>query len=180
MEDVNDAVTSAVHPFERAGLGKAPFRYAGLAAQDLCYGEAILNRAEYEKTGVSVTTKPGGSCAYCGTYIVNMYNVRSADGRVFHVGSDCVEKAGDPKLVGAVKAAARKIAKAKRSATASRVTIELATLIVDDEVRSKLAALPHPKLAGYTLLDWTEWMVKRSGAAGRAKTLKAIKAALGE
>lgn len=54
---------TAIHPFERAGLGKAPFRYVGMVAQDLCYGQAILNRAEHEQTGVAVTTKPGGTCA---------------------------------------------------------------------------------------------------------------------
>lgn len=168
----------ALHPFERAGLGQAPFRYVGMAAQDLCYGQAILNRAEYEQTGIAVTTKPGGTCAYCGTYIVNMYNVRSADGREFHVGSDCVEKTGDAKLVSAVKREKRAADKAKRAAKAGNVTVELATFLVDDEARAKLAALPHPKLPGLTMLDWSEWMVKRSGATGRAKLLKAVKAAL--
>lgn len=171
---------TTVHPFERAGLGKAPFRYVGMVAQDRCYGEAILNRAEYEKTGVAVTTKPGGSCAYCGTYIVNMYNIVSVDGHVFHVGSDCVEKTADRKLVDAMKAETRKAAKAKRAANAGAVTVELATFLVDDETRAKLATLPHPKFAGFTLLDWAEWMVKRSGATGRAKTLKAIKSALAD
>jgi hypothetical protein len=85
-------MTTTIHPFEAAGLGLAPFRFIGLEAQDLCYGEAILNRAEYERTGIAITTAPGGSCAYCGQYIVVMYRVRSSDGRTFHVGCDCVEK----------------------------------------------------------------------------------------
>lgn len=104
------------HPFERAGLGLAPFRFVGMVEQDKAYGEVILNRAEFQATGVAVTTKPGGSCAYCGTYIVNMYNVRSADGRTFHVGNDCVERVGDRKLVEAVKVAAAKLGRAKRVA----------------------------------------------------------------
>lgn len=93
------------HPFEAAGLGKAPFKFIGMEEQDLRYGKAILNRAEYEKTGIAIETKPGGTCAYCGQYILNMYNVRSADGRVFHVGSDCIEKTGDRKLIDRAKAA---------------------------------------------------------------------------
>lgn len=169
---------NAIHPFERAGLGKAPFRYVGMAAQDLCYGQAILNRTEYEQTGVAVTTKPGGSCAYCGTYIVNMYNIRSADGREFHVGSDCVEKTGDAKLVAGMKAEARKAAKAKRVAKAAAVTADLNALLSNITWRAKLEQAYHNDYPTHTLLNWAEWMLEHAGATGRAKALKAVKAAL--
>ena len=88
----NTMTTETTHPFTRAGLGQAPFRFVGVEVQDLCYGQAILNRDEYERTGIALTTAPGGSCAYCGTYIVNMFRVESADGHKFHVGSDCIAK----------------------------------------------------------------------------------------
>lgn len=172
MEDIK------LHPFERAGLGKAPFRYVGMAAQDLCYGQAILNRAEYEQTGVSVTTKPGGTCAYCGTYIVSMFNIRSGDGRVFHVGSDCVEKTGDAKLAAAVKLEKRAADKAKREARATMVKDQLTAMLADDSARAKLAQSYHEDYPSRTLLDWADWMLAHAGATGRSKTLKAVKAAL--
>lgn len=169
-------MSNEVHPFERAGLGQAPFRYVEMAQQDICYGERILNRAELQEGGIAVTTKPGGSCAYCGTYIRHMYNIRSADGRVFHVGSDCVEKTGDAKLVNAVKVQVRKDAKAKRVATAEAQRLELEALVADDMVRAELVCHPHPKCSSLTLLDWAEWMSKRGGVGGRLRALKAIKA----
>lgn len=168
---------NARHPFEVAGLGQAPFRFIGMHEQDRRYGESILNRAEYERTGVAVTTKPGGSCAYCGTYILNMYNVRSSDGRVFHVGSECIEKTGDRKLIAPAKAARSKASRVKREAKATEVKGELATLLASPEARAKLAAAPHPKPLAWrspeenTLLFYVEFLARRAGAAGRKKAL---------
>lgn len=176
--------SSNIHPFERAGLGKAPFRYVGMVAQDMCHGERILNREEFQATGVALTTKPGGTCAYCGTYIVNMYNIRSADGRVFHVGSDCVEKTADRKLVEAVKLEKRRTARENRKTKAAAVDAELRTLMTDEKVRAKLAtvlqpnAKPWQSVPEHSLLNWTGFMFQISGATGRAKVLKAVKAAL--
>lgn len=83
---------TTLHPFEHAGLGKAPFRFVGIEKQDLAYGQVCLNREEFTRTGILLSTKPGGTCAYCGESILNMYRVRSADGHEFHVGCECVEK----------------------------------------------------------------------------------------
>ena len=163
------------HPFEAAGLGKAPFKFIGIEAQDLRYGRAILNRAEYEKTSIAVETKPGDSCAYCGQYIVNMYNVRSADGRTFHVGSDCIEKTGDRKLIDRAKVARLSRERVKREAKAVEVKGSLEALLASPEARAKLAAAPHPKPQAWrapednTLLAYIEWMAGNAGAAGRKK-----------
>jgi len=166
-----------MHPFERAGLGKAPFRFVGLTSSDLLFGERILNRAEYERTGVALTTKPGGTCAYCGTYIVNMCNVVSADGRRFHVGTDCVAKVGDAKLSAPVDEAKRARIRARRVAKAAAEMRALEEAIAPDSMRARLAALPHPIKwradKGETLLAWVEWM-RAAGAAGRAKALKTV------
>jgi hypothetical protein len=170
---------TAVHPFERAGLGRAPFRYVGMVAQDICYGQAILNREEYQRTGILMTTKPGGTCAYCGQYIVQMFNVRSADGRTFHVGCDCIRKV-DEKLAKAIKADVARAAKAKRVAADKRRTASAATALADEAVRAQLAAMPHPTASfaarGETLLAWCDWTMKYAGAAGRAKVAKVIAA----
>lgn len=69
-----------MHPFEKAGLGKAPFH---------CVGHRE-NRFEMPGFG----WKPGGCCHYCGTGILHEYIIRSVDGAEFVVGSDCVERTG--------------------------------------------------------------------------------------
>lgn len=74
-----------MHPFERAKLGKAPFRCTGV-------GQNWYSAAPGHK-------QPGGSCDYCGTGIAYEYYITSADGLKFKVGCDCVWKTygGDKK-----------------------------------------------------------------------------------
>jgi hypothetical protein len=182
MNTTQANAADTIHPFERAGLGKAPFRFVGMEKQDLCYGERILNRAEYERTGISLTTKPGGTCAFCGTYILQMCNIVSADGRKFHVGCDCVELAGDAKLVRKVKAAKRAADRVKRAARADSVKAELDALLSNEAARAHLSTIPHPSAyraaKGETLLSSLVWLAERAGAAGRARALKTAKAAV--
>jgi hypothetical protein len=172
-----------MHPFEKAGLGKAPFRFVGMAQQDRLYGQVILNREEYEKTGIALTTTPGGTCAFCGTGIIRMYDILSADGKRFHVGCECVNRTEDKKLVKAVAAARRVIDRAARKSLADRKDAELKTLLADDRARAKLSSLPHPNAykadQGCTMLDYAEFMATHSGAKGTAKVLRLIKTAIG-
>jgi hypothetical protein len=63
---------SKVHVFEKAGLGKAPFKFVGL--ENTAKG-ANKDGMVVKKTFVDGTrfmTKAGGSCDYCGHYIVNL------------------------------------------------------------------------------------------------------------
>ncbi len=172
-----------IHPFEARGLGRAPFRFVGMVKQDLCYGEAILNRAECERTGISLTTKPGGTCEYCGTYILRMFSVRSADGREFKVGSDCILKCGQVSLIAAVRRAVNAQARARKAKAAKDMTAELSALLADASVRAKLEGKPHPHASmaaeGSTLADWADWMAENAGAAGRARAARAVKTAAG-
>ncbi len=81
------------HPFERAGLGLAPFRFVSMteSVHHVCQG----------------VTQPGSSCDYCGTAIRYVCHIESADKRRFKVGTDCVLKLerSDNRLVSAVKRA---------------------------------------------------------------------------
>lgn len=67
-----------IHPFERAGLGKAPFRCTAVVTNwySACPGHR----------------QPGGSCDYCGTGIAYEYIISDSTGKTFKVGSDCVAK----------------------------------------------------------------------------------------
>ena len=66
-----------MHPFQKSGLGTAPFRCIGV--QENVYVSGGHSQA-------------GGSCDYCGTGIRWEFLIASNDGRQFKVGCDCVEK----------------------------------------------------------------------------------------
>jgi hypothetical protein len=158
-------VDNALHPFERAGLGKAPFRFVGMF-------ESKFQAAPGEPV------RAGSTCDYCPSAIMQCYRIRSVDGREFKVGCECVRKVGDAALVNQVDKAKRAHERSKRERRAESVKVELAAKLGDGSVRAALANKPHPvtlmAAAGKSLLDWAEWMVQRAGAAGREKVLKAV------
>lgn len=172
--------TATVHCFERAGLGRAPFRFVGMVDQDMRYGQRILNREEYNRTGVALETKPGGTCAFCGKYILNMYRVASSCGNVFTVGCDCVYRTGDAGLVAKVKIAERKRVAARKEAKRAMVVASLPGAIF--AARRTLRAMPHPTKSmaarGETMLGYCLWMARNAGLTGRAKVLAIVSKAV--
>lgn len=171
--------TSKLHPFERAGLGKAPFRFVGYAYSVGPIRTVLPDGIVYE---VGAPGQPMGTCAYCAQGIAHIYRVRSADGREFGVGSDCVAKCdADPKLVKAVDTEVKKRERQARQARVERRKLGLDATLADPDVRTKLASVPHPR--GFsdretgrklTLLDWCEWMLAHSGDRGRRTVEKKI------
>ncbi len=104
------AVTMKQHPFEKAGLGVAPFRLVGVSQStyQACHGAPI---------------QPGTSCDYCGTGIMYVFMVQGACGSKFKVGCDCVEKVDQGQLAHEVKHAAKRLkaeAKEEREAVAGK------------------------------------------------------------
>lgn len=106
------------HPFERAGLGRAPFRMTGCTRRlyQACHGAPI---------------QPGAACDYCGTGIIWTFTIQSDDGKTFIVGSDCVRKTADTGLIKVIyqhqsaeerklKAEARAAARAERALDRAR------------------------------------------------------------
>lgn len=73
------ATPLAIHPFETAGLGLAPFR---------CID--VIERVFVACQGAP--RQPGGTCAFCGTGIMSCFVIKSKDGRKFEVGCDCVAR----------------------------------------------------------------------------------------
>lgn len=94
------------HLFERAGMGKAPFRCVSYVCRD-------------------------GSCNYCGTPNKYAAVIESADGKQHEVGMDCAEKVGDAGLVAGIKNSAeyREFQRAKRHAKDEAISAELPALI---------------------------------------------------
>lgn len=68
----------AIHQFEEAGLGKAPFHCV-----DFFEGNE--------------------NCQFCGTFLKNIFVIQSSDHKVFAVGSDCVLRTGDAGLAQSFK-----------------------------------------------------------------------------
>lgn len=157
-----------LHVFERAGLGKAPFRCVG-------YSEKFITHPDG-------STQAAGSCDYCGTGIRFQCQIRSRDGHVFKVGTDCVAKTGDAGLLQSYKTlpAVRQANRAKAKAKDDRVIAEWQALINAPATIEKLSALfvpGRPWVPGeqVSLLDDMTRVWKMCGAAGRARKLKDLK-----
>ena len=162
----------AVHVFERAGLGRAPY---------------TLTAVEYLRFQAcpGAPWRSGASCDYCGTGIVETCWLLSADGRRFKVGNDCIRRAGDRGLRRAIDAdpTVRAARRARAQAQVARDVARIARAVdALSAVRSQLAALPHPNAAlagqGRTLTDWCEWMLAHAGRAGKLRVARLIEQAL--
>lgn len=166
-------MTKTIHCFEAAGLGKAPFRYIGEQFQDIRYGNT---RVIGNIGGCTLETKPGGTCDYCGTYIVNMFTIESADGNRFKVGCDCVLKTGDAGLIRKVDAAVKKNRKAREIAR-KRAQAQDDRELCETYQIGLLASKPHPHPSmardGKTLADWAQWMLEAKNYATLAKVIRA-------
>lgn len=158
---------TTIHRFEKAGLGKAPFRYTGMheSVYQACPGAPI---------------QPGSSCDYCGTGIRYCFGIRSADGVTSKVGSECIHKHGDDGLKHAHKADPA-VRKHQRELRHAREAKKMAALLEQFEAaKPKLAALPHSKpwAADKSRLDEFEYILSMCGTSGKLKWLvRAIKAA---
>ena len=91
-----------MHPFEKAGLGKAPFKCVG------------VTKNLFTIPGVPEATKPGSSCDYCATSITYEYWIVGATGSKFKVGCDCVLRTGSADSVQDFKKVKAQHEKAKR------------------------------------------------------------------
>ena len=164
------ATETTIHPFEKAGLGKAPFRYIGAIDQPT-NRDGMVICGTYK--GVQVETKAGGTCDYCGMAIINMYKVRSADGHTFRVGCDCLKKV-DIINPSTLKADVKKAKDAKADQRIASAKAMLAT----ESVRASLASKPHPALwaqsKGLTMLDQVEWLLAHAGRSGKTDAAKII------
>lgn len=154
-----------LHPFERAGLGVAPF------ALTAC-------RENWYVACQGADRQPGGTCDFCLTGIAHEFHIKSSDGKTFKVGCDCVMKLGrdDNRLVSQVerivlarKREAAKANTAKRKASKTeRVKAAIDRLANDIDLQSSLANQPHPKgFTGLTLLDYCGWMIENAGLTGK-------------
>lgn len=174
----------ATHTFEKAGLGIAPFKFVGMGQQDVSYGEAVNFRDA--KTGLEIRSKRGGTCAFCGSAIVHLYEVEDSNGKRFHVGSECVKKTADKSLMAALDKAIKAAQKAKRAAKsaetkAARKSAEvaddamLAAKREDASFWTACEAIAHPSIPGNTLAGYFRWLLANAGRIGERRMIREIK-----
>jgi hypothetical protein len=151
-----------VHVFETAGLGKAPYRFVG--------NERSIFQAVPGDPNCPI--QPGSSCDFCGQAIMDVYWLKGSDGRRFKVGCDCIGRAGDSGLKRAIAPAIRKANHERADAR-----IAAAKLLLTEDVRAKLATMPHPIVPAQTdknLLGYVDWCFKCAGRAGKIKVARII------
>lgn len=176
--------TTTIHPWEKAGLGKAPFRWMGVSRK---VGPIRIIDKDGLEWMIGAEGQPMGTCAFCGQGIAECHKIRSADGKDFTVGCDCVAKvhAKGERVLADAQNASRKLrnaqARKRNAAKADDSAAELEALLTDPSLRAKLAAKPSAyawKAAeGATALDDAEWLASRCGHTGRVKLIKQLKAA---
>jgi len=161
--------TARVHRWERAGRGKAPFRVVG---------HYVAEPYQAVPGDPNCPLLPGAACDVCGQAISGVFRIRSADGREFKVGEDCVLKASSDDRN--LRRDVNKVKTAARHAREGAKVEDVRGLLAREEVRAALAALPHPRewaaKQGRTLLDWAEWMMQNAGVRGKVEVGKVIAA----
>lgn len=103
--------TQSAHAYELAGMGCGPYSFCGIVEM-LTPGDgsaaSFANANPYAEVQ-SIGMKAGaGTCACCGMAIIVICVVRDGAGDKWGVGSDCIEKIGDPALCDSAKVAVAK------------------------------------------------------------------------
>jgi hypothetical protein len=142
------------HKFETAGLGTAPFR---------------LVRVEmrwFSIPGLPGSKKPGSSCMYCGHPIAECCFLHDAKGKEFHVGNECIKKAGDAGLYDTVKKELRRMKSQAEADKAAAIFREGRDILARPEIHASLSIQPHPKsyfaAKGKTMADYYEFLLHNS------------------
>jgi hypothetical protein len=163
-------MTIAIHPFERANLGTAPFRCTGSyeSKYQACQGAPI---------------QPGSSCDYCGQGIMTVFTIKSADGKTFKVGCDCVARtyrecattdlARDArKVLDAVNKLKTAALNARKDAQIAEAAAKLTARAIDLDVLVTIGGRQR------NAFDHLRWMFANGGRAGKLRAAKRMDAIL--
>lgn len=162
-----------VHAFERAGLGKAPFRVVGVEVR---YGPIPILDKNGHPTGGSVGApgQPMGTCQFCSQGIAECWIIRSSDGKTFDVGCECVRKTGDAGLRKSMAPHKRKMDHAKADARIERAKESM----MDADVIHALESQPAPRGSrAPNALSWVRWMMQNAGRAGMIRAARLVESA---
>ena len=173
----NNAISAGIlHRNSTIVAQRGPWRFVGVT-----WGDAVDGSSDGEPTRPEHIVR-GGTCEVCGAAIINIVDMLNANGERITVGVDCSETLLTNQSKLRLKNALKVHAKQLRDARNAKKQDELNEIMADPAKIEALKSKSHPMTyraeKGETLLDWALFMAKASGAAGRAKALKTIKAAL--
>lgn len=128
----NEPLARDIHPFTAAGMGAPPFRFlyvASIPSPSL----AEQNPTAYQNALAMLPRDLAngcGTCAHCGTAIMNIHVIRNGEGKKYGVGCDCINKSDDMPLMKASRLEKLKADRIKRAnAKAARRAAWLAEIV---------------------------------------------------
>jgi hypothetical protein len=157
-----------MHPFEKSGLGKAPFRCVGFSRKIGPIRRIEVINGVGVEVMIGAPGQPMGACQHCGQGIADCFEIRSADGKTFIVGSDCVGKTNgeycDPLLTQTFTRQKSALARMKRQEKAAADYRFIAEVLDRPDFRARLEA--EPSFRDRNLYESFRWHLDHSGAAG--------------
>lgn len=163
-----------IHPFEEAGLGKAPFECVGVVRK---IGPLQVGPDSF----AGAPGQPMGTCAYCFTGIAECCQIKSADGQSFEVGNVCVGKTDDGRLMYNTRLAVQKHRGEHRRQRETERIDAAKKLLEDPAIWDALKGQPHPidymAARGLMLFDWARWMMENAGRAGQMRVARVLEKA---
>lgn len=167
-------MATTIHPFERSGLGRAPFRFLGLSVE-----VGPIQRGDIT---VGAPGQPMGVCDHCGQGIKYVCHITSADNHEFCVGCDCVKKLAradnaeyDP-VIQQIATAKRKLDRDLRHVRETKRIEEGWALYKAN--RATFEAMPHPHeywaKQGQTQADRIDWHFANAGNSGQLQIVRFI------
>jgi hypothetical protein len=154
-------MNTKVHVFETAGLGKAPFKFVGYYVD--------RGRTYTTPQGLTVTVgapgQPTGTCDYCTKNIAHCFQIESADGKKFVVGSECVMKTGDAGLKGEVNKVKTILQHNKQDEIIQNNWVWV------EANKSELEKMPSHTVR-HSMYSMIVWYYKNAGRAGKIRIVK--------
>lgn len=164
------ATPEYAHPFERSGLGPAPFRFVGHERRV---------HADYP----GAPAQPGSTCDHCGTAIAECFFVTAADGQTSKVGCECIRKLDKRECVVTDALRAKRASDRERRHAREQKQIDHGKWLLAVARRRRSPSLdePHPDPyhadRGLTRADWCDWMFANAGNAGKLIVCRWLKGA---
>jgi hypothetical protein len=164
-----------IHPFELAGLGKAPFRIIGVEEK---VGPLRYTTPDGIMVEVGAPGQPMGCCAFCGQGIKECWSIKSQDNKVFIVGCDCVRKTVDPRLISALDKKKSKLRKEKADKKCLELVNSAEEELKNEAVRNSLSAQIRSEAPSWandrSMLSYVEFLLSKGGRTGKTKAAKII------
>jgi len=170
-----------MHVFEQANLGKAPYKFMGV---EQLRGPITIEEHNGVRVQVGAPGQPMGCCQYCSTNIAWLFWLKSADNKIFYVGSDCIYKSGDVGLKNIIDPIIAKHEKELRD-TRNKFLLDLFNQFVAENGKPSawLETGAHPNYwraqQGETVGSYNEWVFKHAGTVKQAAMARKMLLAAG-